>query len=184
MPLLIRKVPKSWADIIDLASWSADDIPAGVIDTLYSSEGLSVWLTSSDDERLAVAAAMTMGFSKIGDFTWIGIEQKDIEKIGIRIERKDADTPLDMANKLHRNLYFNSAKQIIEFAYICRAADMETITEDDILTRMSSLIRNDPDIRQKLVRVDVYKKEFSKLLEKHHSLVRDLFKSGAINFRS
>lgn len=120
MTLILRKVKKPrWLKDDDNLRWLAKEEPqADALRDLETSENkLSVWLVADDETNLhdVVIALISTG-DLVSKFDYVLVEYKVLEKIGIKIEHVEGQTPYKQANKWHANLYELSAAQLFQLA--------------------------------------------------------------------
>ncbi len=120
MTLILRRVTKPrWLKDDENLLWLARDEPQAdaLKDLGTRGNKLSVWLVADDKTNLndVVVALISTG-GLVSHFDYVLVEYNVLEKLGVRIENAEGETPYEQANKWHTNLSELSAVKLLQLA--------------------------------------------------------------------
>ncbi len=120
MTLILRKVKKPrWLKDDENLRWLAREEPQAdaLRDLETSGNKLSVWLVTDDKTNLNdVVVALIATGDLVSHFDYVLIDYNVLDRLGVRVENAEGETPHELANQWHVNLPELSAAKLLQLA--------------------------------------------------------------------
>jgi len=134
MPYL-RKIRKAKWYKSELLPWlSQNDLQAdALVDLSTKSNELSVYLVDQDKTDLnQVVVALALTCDNLSNVDFALIKEEDLEPLQIKVRQSQGDTPDELVNSRHYDLYEITAQKILALALVIKRSEISRITEPNI----------------------------------------------------
>jgi hypothetical protein len=134
MPYL-RKIRKAKWYKSELLPWlSPNDLQAdALVDLSTKSNELSVYLVDQDKADLnQVVVALALTCDNLSNVDFALIKEEDLEPLQIKVRQSQGNTPDELVNSRHYDLYEITAQKILALALVIKHSEISRITEPNI----------------------------------------------------